>query len=193
VLGFAAISSAVAWHRLLLLNEAPGLSGGNIGTRSLWRYVGDGIVIFPISALPVAAVLLPMALLGLLPAAGRPPPIEIAVIAFAYIVSMALMLRLSPLLPARAAGDVSLTFKDAWRHTRGNVWRMFWGIAACALPPFLLTNAVFVGLISAPIGDGLYLAQWAMASALSLCCWLLGWPIWVSFLSHAYRHFGSAA
>jgi hypothetical protein len=193
VLACAAISSAVAWHRLLLINEAPSLSGSNFGTRSLWRYVGIGIVIVLIAALPVAGVLLPMSLLGLLPAAGRPPPGSIAVVVVAYVVGIALMLRFCLLLPARAAGDLNLTFKDSWRHTRGNAWRIFWGIAACAVPSFLLTDLIFFGAILVPLGGDLYLAQWAAATAIALCCWLLTWPIWVGFLSHTYRHLVSAA
>lgn len=193
LLACAAISSAVAWHRLLLLNETPGLSGGNFATRSLWRYVGIGIVISLIAALPVVGVLLPMSMLGLLPAAGQAPPASITVVVVAYMVGIALMVRLCLLLPARAAGDVNLTFNDAWRRTSGNVWRIFWGIAACALPSFLLTDLIFFGAILVPLGGDLYLAQWAAATAISLCCWLLTWPIWVGFLSHAYRHLVSAA
>jgi hypothetical protein len=183
----AAISIAVAWHRLLLLNETPGLSGSNFGTRSLWRYVGVGIAIGLIAAIPAAGVLLPLSLLGLLPEAGRTPPAEIAVIAIAYAVGIVLILRLCLLLPARAAGDVDLTFKQAWRCTRGNVWRIFWGILACAVVPFLVTDLAFLALIVIPLGNGLYIAQWATASAVAACCWLLTWPIWVVFLSHSYR------
>jgi hypothetical protein len=189
----AAISIAVAWHRLLLLNETPGLSGSNIGTRSLWRYVGIGIVVGLIAALPVAAVLLPLSLLRLLPSAGMAPPAVIAVIILAYVVGITLMLRLCLLLPARAAGDLNLTFKNAWRHTRGNVWRIFWGIVACALPPFVLLDLVFLAVISVPVGADIHLAQWAAGSAVGMCCWLLAWPIWVAFLSHTYRHLLSAA
>lgn len=189
----AAISTAVAWHRLLLLNEPPGLSGSNIGTRSLWRYVGIGIVIGLIAALPVAAVLVPLSLLRLLPSAGMAPPAVIAAIVLAYVVGITLMLRLCLLLPARAAGDLNLTFKNAWRHTRGNVWRIFLGIVACALPPFVLLNLVFLAVISIPLGADIHLAQWAAGSAIGMCCWLLTWPIWVVFLSHTYRHLLSAA
>jgi hypothetical protein len=184
----AAVGSAVAWHRLLLLNEEPSLrSGLNIGTRHFWRYVGAGVLIALIAAIPPVVVLVPMALLDLLPAAGRAPPIEIAVIVLAYLVSIVLMLRLSVLLPARAIGDVTLSLREAWQRTRGNLWRLFFGIVACTLPPFLLVKIIFIALTIVPFGNGLYLMQWAFASAVALCCWLLLWPIWVGFLSHAHR------
>jgi hypothetical protein len=189
VIACAAVSSAVAWHGLLLLKEEPAwTSAGNVGTRDLWRYVGAALVICLIAAIPLAAVLAALAFLDLLPAAGRTPPDVIAVIALAYVISVALMLRLSLLLPARATGDPSLSLKDAWRHTHGNLWRLFLGIVACTIPPVALIKIIFIGLTVVPVGSGIYLAQWAVAGAISICCWLLVWPIWVGFLSHAYRY-----
>ena len=193
LLTVAAVSSAVAWHRLLLLQEKPSASSGlNIGMRYFWRYVGTGVLIALIAAIPPVVVLVPMALLDLLPAAGSAPPVEIAVIALAYLVSIVLILRLSLLLPARATGNSTLSLKDAWQRTRGNVWRLLLGIVACTLPPFLLVKIIFIALTIVPVGSGLYLMQWAAASAIALCCWLLLWPIWVGFLSHAYRQLAPA-
>jgi hypothetical protein len=186
LLSVAAISSAVAWHRLLVLKEQPTLSSGrNIATRAFWRYIGVALLLALLAAIPPAIVLVPMAMLDLLPAAGSAPPVEIAVIALAYMVSIALILRLSLLLPARATGNLALSLKGAWQRTRGNLWRLFFGIVACALPPFLLVKIIFIALTIVPFGDGLY--QWAAASTVALCCWLLLWPIWIGFLSHAYR------
>ena len=127
----AAVSSAVAWHRLLLLKEQPSSSSGrNIGSRYFWRYIGVGLLIGLIGAIPLAGVLLPMALLNVLPAAGSTPPAELAIIALAYAVGIALMLRLSLLLPARATGNFTLSLMGAWQRTRGNLWRLFLGIVA---------------------------------------------------------------
>jgi hypothetical protein len=193
LLTIAAVSSAVAWHRLLLLKERPSAGGRNIGTRHFWRYVGVGLLICVIAAIPLAIVLVPMAIFNLLPAAGSLPAAEIAAIALAYLVSIVLMLRLGLLLPARATGNLALSFKEAWLRTRGNLWRLFLGIVACALPPFLLVKIVFIALTIVPFGSGLYLLQWAAASAVALCCWLLLWPLWVNFLSHAYRQLVPAA
>jgi len=155
VIACAAVSSAVAWHRLLLSKEEPAwTSAGNVGTRNLWRYVGAALVICLIAAIPLAAVLAALALFDLLPAAGRTPPDVIAVIALAYVVSVALMLRLSLLLPARATGNPSLSLKDAWRHTHGNLWRLFFGIVACTVPPVVLIKIIFIGLTVVPVGAG---------------------------------------
>src|ERR1700744_2338315 len=53
---FAGASIAVAWHRLMILNEPPGLSGSNVTTKTLWRYVGMGIAILAIDILPAVIV-----------------------------------------------------------------------------------------------------------------------------------------
>ncbi len=84
----------------------PRLSGSNFFTGSLWRYVGIGIVIAVIGALPVVAALVPLSLLRLLPSVGRAPPEVLAVIVLAYAIGIALILRLCLLLPARAAGEI---------------------------------------------------------------------------------------
>jgi len=187
VIACAAVSSAVAWHRLLLSKEEPPwTSAGNVGTRNLWRYVGAALVICLIAAIPLAAVLAALALFDLLPAAGRTPPDVIAVIALAYVVSVALMLRLSLLLPARATGNPIPKGRVA-SHTWESLETLFRdrGLhgTACRSDQDHLHRPD-----RRPGRSGIYLAQWALAGAISLCCWLLVWPIWVGFLSHAYRY-----
>ncbi len=197
-LAFAAVSIAVAWHRRLLLDEKPGRSGGNIVSGALWRYIAVAIVVCVIAALPVLAVVSVIWLFGLTPApddaiAPQTPALLAAIMA-AYIAGIVILLRLCLLLPANATGNITLTVKDAWRGSRGNFWRLLWGSVACALPPLLLVGIVFAGAILLPMADLLYRAQWAVASAIATCVWLLGWPIWIGFLSHAYRHlFGERA
>jgi membrane-anchored glycerophosphoryl diester phosphodiesterase (GDPDase) len=146
-----------------------------------------------IAALPVAAVLVPMSLLGWLPASGevlgRWTQMPIVAGLLAYVVGIWLLLRLSLLLPARAAGDLSLTFKQAWQRSRGNAWRLFWGVLACVVPMLVVVDLVFAGVILIPLGNGVLHPQWAVASAIAVCCWLLAWPVWIGFLSYAYRYF----
>ena len=189
----AALCSAVAWHRLLLLREHASNSARNLGRRYFWRYVGAALLIGLIAAIAPAIALVSLATLGLLPAAGSAPPAVMAVIAIAYLVGALLMLRLSLLLPARATGNFTLSVGEAWQRTRGNLWRFFVGVLACTVPPFLLVKIIFVVLTIIPFASGLYLIQWAAASAVAMCCWLLLWPIWIGFLSHAYRQLAPAA
>lgn len=196
VLALAAVSIAVAWHRRLLLDEPPGRSGGNIGTLGLWRYIAVTIVVCVVAAAPTLAILLAIWAFGWMPIAddviAPQTPVLITALLVACVAGIVILLRLCVLLPANATGNSTLTVKGAWRLSRGNIWRLFWGIVACSLPPLLLVGLVFVGMILLPAADSLYRAQWAVASAIATCCWLIAWPIWIGFLSHAYRYLNRA-
>jgi hypothetical protein len=146
---FAGVSIAVAWHRRIVLGEHPGFSGSNLATKSLWRYLGMGIAIGLIVLLPALLLSLPMfVLLSPVVAGGAPRfPMLIPVIFLIYLAAFAVFLRLSLLLPARAVGDLALTFKETWKRTRGNTWRMFWGIAACALLPALTARSPYLDFL----------------------------------------------
>lgn len=196
-MALAAVSIGVAWHRRLLLGEPPGRSGGNIVTTRLWRYIAVAIVVSMIAALPVLTVLLIIWMLGLMPASSDTiapqTPFLIAALAAAYVAGVIILLRLCVLLPANATGNTELNVKGAWRLSRGNGWRLFWGIIACMLIPLVLVGLVFVAVILMPVAGSLYRAQWAAASALATCLWLIAWPIGIGFLSHAYRHLNRAS
>ena len=114
----AGVSIAVAWHRLIILDERPGFSGSNVVTGNLWRYIGVTIAIFLIGWLPAAVVMVP-ALFYLPEAPGSPPPAGffpvILLVLLLYAVGVAVTLRLSLLLPARAVGDAGLTIKQRVR------------------------------------------------------------------------------
>src|ERR1700682_1604406 len=102
----AGVSIAVAWHRLLILNEHPGFSGSNLATRNLWRYIVVGLALCLIMFLPVAAVMLPTFYFLLPATAGRAPPppgfFPLMLLVFVvYAVCFAVALRLTLLLPAQ--------------------------------------------------------------------------------------------
>ena len=113
-----------------------------------------------------------------------------------HAVGTAVAFRLSLLLPARAVGDLSLTFKQTWRRTRGNTWRLFWGIVVTTMPPLLLAQIGFLTTIGAPSPANFasedFVAQMTAASAVFTVYYLLIVPIGIGFLSHAYRHFFQA-
>jgi hypothetical protein len=196
---FAGVSIAVAWHRLMILNERPGFSGSNVATGNLWRYIGVAIAIFLIGWLPAAVVMFP-ALFFLSTAAGSQPSpgyfLVILPILVLYAVGIAITLRLSLLLPARAVGDVSLTIKQAWRRSRGNTWRLFWGLLLTTIPPWLLAEIGFVMVVGVPgpanfAGED-FVANMTVASTVFSIYYLLIVPIGIGFLSHSYRHFCQA-
>jgi hypothetical protein len=188
----AGVSIAVAWHRLMILNERPGLSGSNIATKNLWRYIVVAIALFLTLFLPMAAIMLPT-FFPLLPP-GLPP--IILLIFVAYLIGTAVTLRLTLLLPARAIGNTELTFRQTWNRTRGNIWRLFWGIAVTTIPPLLIAQVGFLTLIGVPdpanFASDDFMARMTAASIVTMIYYLLILPIGIGFLSHAYRHFFQA-
>jgi hypothetical protein len=207
VVTLGTVSIAVAWHRRIILDEQPGLSGGNIVTSPLWHYIGIGVLLGLLFVLPFVIILLPFAIILGVQSAGTPghPPSGIAflVIPLAlilYTAGIAVMLRLIVLLPARAIGDLTLTFRQAWRRTGGNIWRMFWGLVACTLPPLIVLEILFhvvmaaIGFSVTPIAssdDSLTIPVLGLTimNTTLFVLYVLIVPIYIGFLSHAYRHF----
>jgi hypothetical protein len=197
VLAFAGVSIAVAWHRRIILGERPGFSGSNVATKNLWRYVWIGFAIGLIVVLPLTVILLSMSLL--LPSvakAGTPwSLIPIPMIFLLWLAGVAVTLRLSLLLPARAVGDLDLTFKETWKRTSGNTWRIFWGIVACTIPPMLavqlpvqIVSSSFL-ILSHGTSDGNAIVGVTAIIAILFASNLLTLPIGIGFLSYSYSHF----
>lgn len=196
----AGVSIAVAWHRLMILHERPGLSGSNLASKNLWRYIAVGLALFLVMLLPVAAVMFPAFYFLFPTTAGAPPPsgsfLFIPLIFVIYAIFMAVALRLTLLLPARAIGNSVLTIRQTWNRTRGNTWRLFWGVTLTTAPPLLIAQIVFVLGIGPPrpniVGGEDFVAQMTAASTVGVIYYLLIVPIGIGFLSHAYRHFFQA-
>jgi hypothetical protein len=190
----AGVSIAVAWHRRLILGEHPRLSGGNIASGSFWRYAGMGIAIFLTAFVPM---ILGMSILFVFTSfftrGGPVTVIVVLIVILFYLAGIAAVLRLCLLLPARAVGDLSVTFKQAWRRTHGNTWRMFWGIMACTLPPALIVQILSLVLFGFP-GPGMLTSSsfpsfLVAISAIFSVYYLLILPIWIGFWSFSYLHF----
>jgi hypothetical protein len=193
VLLLAGVSIAVAWHRRIILGEHPGFSGSNVATKDLWRYAGVGLAIFLIVGLPLLVVILPTFLLLAPVARGGSPgfTLLIPVIFFLLaLVGFAVALRLTLLLPARAVGDLGLTFKEAWYRTRGNTWRIIWGVVGTAVLPILAAQIAVLVFLTPVMFDGqAFVARMTVTSTIFILYYLLILPIGIGFLSHAYWHF----
>jgi GYF domain 2 len=189
----AGLSIAVAWHRHIILDERPGFSGSNIATKSFWRYVRVGFAVI----LPWLVVALLVFLFMFFPFApvttGGAPRFTILmpVVLFPLsLAALAVVLRLSLLFPARAVGDLDLTFKETWSCTRGNTWRLIWGMAACTVLPMLSAQIALVRLLSPGIvGFDAFFGRMAVIGTILAVYYLLILPIGVGFLSRSYRHF----
>ncbi len=188
---FAGVSIAVAWHRLLILNEQPGFGISNVVTNNLWRYVLIAIGLLLILFLPVmASMMFPVFYMMMSASSGA--LLSILLIFAAYAAGSAVALRLTLLLPAQAIGDTHLTFAQTWNRTRGNIWRLFWGVFATTVPPLLIVQIAFV-VVMPPVlpgtaGENVAVRMTAMSTVFAVF-YLLVVPIGIGFLSHAYRHF----
>jgi hypothetical protein len=194
---FAGVSIAVAWHRFLILHEHPGVSGSNIVSKNLWRYIGIALAIFLIAFLPpLLLIVLAITLFAAETAAGQPSPGLAAFMFLAavlYFIGIVFAFRLSLLLPATAVGDTDLTFKQTWNRTEDNTWRLFWGVVFTTTPLLLLAEIVSLLLIGSPNPQNFANPDFAMRmtiiSTIFNVYYLLILPIGIGFLSHAYRHF----
>ena len=190
----AALSIAVAWHRKILLDERPALAGLNIAQSAFWRYLGVGLKIALVAFAPMFLIVVPLLIGATL---GLPSTVKFGVLAaiffLAYLASSAALLRLMLLMPARAIGDTGLSITEAWERTRGNCWRLFWGLLACTLPPLLpalLLQFTFIGVPSPGKTDIIeFMHRASIAQPFFLAYYLLTMPVCISFMSYAYQHF----
>jgi hypothetical protein len=192
------ISIAVAWHRRLILGERPRLSGSNVATVELWRYIGTTVAIWMVIWIPGLIMFFALVGLSTVATALGKAGAGLSVISFlanfaGVLVLVAMMLRLSLLLPAMAVGNRHLTVTQALRRTRGNTWRIGWGLMACTLVPMLIIHLAVLALTGFPdprsgSGGGL-LALSTTVNVAYVAYYLLVMPIAIGFLSIAYRHF----
>ncbi|MGO4717433.1 hypothetical protein [Bradyrhizobium sp. 2TAF24] len=181
----AGVSIAVAWHRLLILHEAPPPSGSNIATGRVWRYIGTTLLIMLVVLIPALVAIAPVFLLFWNWLA--------LVVIGVYLAALLVGGRLSVMLPAQAVDDRTMTLSAAWDTTRGNSWRLFWGFIACTVPPAVLAQIaimLFIGISGQQsLLDGSFAVKATVLSVVFTLYYLLSVPIAVGFLSHAYRHF----
>lgn len=197
-----AASIAVTWHRMIILKEPPRLIGRNVATINFWRYVVVSLVLGAFVLVPVMWSLLPIGYI--LPAsliANMNIHSESTFLALtlgllaAYCVSAVIIARLCLLLPASAVDRGKWPIREAWERTRGNVWRLFWGLVFATLPLHLAARFTFDRLI----GSAIFAREENLAADFMLTMIgsdvlvaivdLLILPISIGFLSYAYQHF----
>lgn len=193
------ISAAVGWHRLVLLGEQPQRLYMNLGGR-VWRYVGALVLMSVVIWVVSLAVFLPVLggfafLFGVDPAqlTGWHLTALSAGSIIAVVTILVVSARIYIALPARAVGE-RMTFRDAFRITRGNSWRILLGMLLVAIPS-VIVNAIMNLLLDFQVrmqgGDlnwpGIigFVTLMALAVAALVASTLLS----VSYLSRAYRFF----
>ena len=150
VVGFLALAStAVAWHRLILLGEVPPVLYLGLGGPVL-RYLGR-LLLIGLSALPI--LLLCVVLLWPLVHHLAPMPTSFSPPSFRQIVTHSVLTLVVPLpaavvlaqlsisLPAVAIGR-PMTLSEAWESTAGTTLRLLGGAVLIYLPSYAFGLAI---------------------------------------------------
>lgn len=144
----------VAWHRIVLLGNAEPARVITIWQRRHWRFLGYALAITLIgwTIAEIHLVLLQGYTLGPLEdtPAQIPGPVLLVLLVSTWLV-IYLTIRLSFVLPA-AAVDERYGFADSWRHTKGQVLRLFFATFVMILPVWLLFLIVFKLIASSAPG-----------------------------------------
>lgn len=175
----ADIAVAVTWHRAILLDE-PAAGRPRFGGAEL-RYLGIGLAL----TLAMTTPFLPAAFAaGTGAAETTVGGLGLLGAVVAAIVAV-LAARCYLALPAAAIGS-RIGLAASWRRTKGNGWRLFWGVTGSALP----------GAAAALIGDSLIRAvaqpgdlALALVGLITAGFGLFGTTLVAGFLSFSYLWF----
>lgn len=115
-------SIAVSWHRYILLDEVPrGVARLRLDA-TVWRYIGNILLIIAMAAAASIPLVIVLAALGLM--SGKLAAPASVIFAGAYLLGLiTYAYRLSIKLPAIALGRRDYGFKLALADTAGNGWR----------------------------------------------------------------------
>lgn len=178
----ALASIAVAWHRLVLREEA---TSGAFYLRldgMVCRYALILLVLFVLVGAPVA-----FALPGVLSAPHNPEMAAGVIFVLGAVATLAIagfvLPRLSLVLPAVALGE-GLSAAAAWGVSRGNTWRLLWATLLCSLPLY----ALFLTPLELFVRDETQ-ASAAVVGTIGSLINVLVVTVGVTLLSLSYRHF----
>jgi hypothetical protein len=174
---FGMSSIAVAWHRLILLREAPAMFNIRVDgpvRRYAWRAVLIALVAFLVH---MACSYLIAAFTGV-PFTLTPKGFPRLLISLPVILVVS---RLALALPAAAVGR-PLQLGQAVASTKGNTWRLFAASLLISTPAYILT------LILAPVQGSGFLLRSVAALLLYAINFVLGFAC-LSFLSLIYHFF----
>lgn len=173
-------SVAVAWHRFVINGETISTSSYFRFDGLVWRYGLATLLLFFIvqvaSAPMLIAAFFAQSNANLLALSA----FLTLVLVYVAVLSIA---RLSVILPATALERQEISLASVWQTTKGNSWRMFFGLLLCAAPMCIVMPAITSYALS---GSQL---NYAIGTALSGLVGSVFIMVHVGFLSFAYRYF----
>jgi hypothetical protein len=186
MIAFASI--AVNWHRYILLDEVPQGAQRLRVDSTVWRYIGNTVLIMLITML---IIVIPGLVFGILSALGGTAGAVIGgtVMLVGMIYAFVQFYRMSVKLPSIALGRTDYKIATALKDTEGNLVE-FAGLVLLFFAVALALGGVILGLqyavvgVDAGVGPGLY----AILAIQLLLNWLT--TIWgVTLLTSLYGYF----
>jgi len=185
-----------AWHRLVLLgHDHPEARIRYSISRTEWSYLGKGILFTLVLGLfMVVAIVIPTVIGAAFGSALQGAHIAIVFLAlFAMLPVYAFIFRVSPVFPAAAIGE-PLGFRESWRLTRGNTWRIFTTFILAALPTVIimkLVGVIFEGMFVLDPSAGAFpdFNDQLIVSAIHVPLWIISACVGISVWSWCYRFF----
>ena len=180
----ALASVAVSWHRYIIVHDMPsGILPGKWARMFAysWRIAIMALVFLLIAIIGsrLAIGLAPTERFG----ASIDPRAVLAAVVLLLLAAAMLFMRWSLVLPGAAAGGQRWTFTRSYELTRGNSWRLLWGMLLAQLLFPIFDRALTYA--SEPYGPTAHLVATALISVISLINMVVG----VSFVSYTYLHF----
>ncbi len=162
-------SIAVNWHRYVLLDEVPMGSARLRLDKTVWRYVGNTILVFLMVVLLIMPLGLVFGILSII-AGGSHPALFAAYIAAVMLLALPATYRLSIKLPAIALEKQGFRFGDAWNASRGNMTQLILlgALAFAAVIAFGFALGSMEGLATRALGQS---ATWFFMLVRQLAGW----------------------
>lgn len=188
ILALGAYVIIVRWHRLLVQNlsveqTAREAFGGGL----LYLARATYLTVIGLSV-AVAGSLLPITLTRNLLDGDARRIFAVSITALAVMAALALLARLSLILPAGAVGDYSITLWRSWSLTRGNTLRMLAG-SALASGPAILTDFAINASTRAAETVARDVTAIGILTIVSFILAIVAGVIQAGFLSYAYLFF----
>lgn len=189
---------ACAWHRYVLLGQAPSVAASIQVNRPALTFIARTLSVWCICGAVILAIILAYYFAVDLPRMGRrigelyqtDAPLLFAEIMVPLLIVSALVggvaFRAVLAFPAAAIGDYATTMAVSWAHTKGQTFRLAIGGFACCLPLVVVGEVVafaiafvlpdemqeglvpWVGLFNEAITHGVLLLQTAVFAAFSI-------------------------
>jgi|GEM_PF-2413792 len=188
------IPTITAWHRLVLLGHGNPDARISYSIQSTeWAYLWKMVLfVLLIIVLSIPMILGTSVVGGIVAVAsrgsGQSLDAQVIIIIVAAVAAnvfvYGLALRFNLVFPSAAIG-APMGFRDSWRRTRGNTWRLIF-IALITVIPFYLVP-FGIGLAFTDFQRIPSVEQQVLISLINTPFWLLGVCVGISFWSWSYR------